>query len=71
MFNMPAIAVQNQKPRIITPGRGMLCDQFQWQYEFEIGGSHPGEFQVSRFKLQVVRQRDLKSGLLAWIQGCE
>jgi hypothetical protein len=56
MFDMPVMAVENQKPRSITPGCGMLRDQFRRQSEIEIGGSHRGEFRVSAFKLQDVRR---------------
>ena len=65
VFDAPASSIQNQEPRFVTPGCGTLCNQFRRQFKIEVGRSHPGKFQVSPFKLQVVRQRDLKSGLLA------
>ena len=54
MLDAIAGTIQNQQPRSIALGRGMLRDQLRRQLKIKIGGSHPREFQVSGPKIQAV-----------------
>ena len=40
VFDPSAGAMQNQQPRFVAPGRGMLRDQFRRQGKIKISGSH-------------------------------